>query len=49
MAQGVPTHAPRRPEELEASLAASEFEMTADLKGELDEITEEYRFGDSAR
>ena len=38
-----------RPEQLDASLAALDFEMSEALKDELDEITHEYRFGDAAR
>ena len=38
-----------RPEQLEASLAATKFVMTDELKSELDEITLEYRLGDAAR
>jgi len=38
-----------RPEQLDASLAALDFEMPEALKEELDEITHEYRCGDAAR
>jgi aryl-alcohol dehydrogenase (NADP+) len=38
-----------RPEQLEASLAAVEFTMSAELKDELDEATRAYRLGDAAR
>jgi len=38
-----------RPEQLEASLAAVEFTMSAELKDELDEATRTYRLGDAAR
>jgi aryl-alcohol dehydrogenase-like predicted oxidoreductase len=38
-----------RPEQLEASLAAAEFTMSAELKDELDEATRAYRLGDAAR
>jgi aryl-alcohol dehydrogenase (NADP+) len=38
-----------RPEQLDDSLAAAEFVMSAELKAELDEITREYRMGDASR
>jgi 1-deoxyxylulose-5-phosphate synthase len=38
-----------RPDQLDASLAAAEYVMDADLKSRLDEITNEYRMGDSPR
>ena len=38
-----------RPEQLEASLAASEFAMSPELKSELDEVSTSYRLGDAAR
>jgi aryl-alcohol dehydrogenase-like predicted oxidoreductase len=38
-----------RPGQLDASLAAAEFTLDADLKNRLDEITREYRMGDAAR
>jgi 1-deoxyxylulose-5-phosphate synthase len=38
-----------RPEQLDASLAASDFIMSPELKGELDEVTASYRLGDAAR
>ncbi|HEX3459442.1 MAG TPA: aldo/keto reductase [Acidimicrobiales bacterium] len=38
-----------RPEQLDDSLAAAEFLMSAELKTELDEVTSEYRMGDAAR
>jgi len=38
-----------RPDQLEASLAATHFVMSEELKKELDEITHTYRFGDAAR
>ncbi len=38
-----------RPDQLEASLAAAEFTMSSELKGELDESTRDYRLGDAAR
>jgi aryl-alcohol dehydrogenase (NADP+) len=38
-----------RPEQLDDSLAAAEFAMSAELKLELDELTSEYRLGDAAR
>jgi aryl-alcohol dehydrogenase-like predicted oxidoreductase len=38
-----------RPEQLDASLAAVEFELDDDLKGQLDDLTREYRMGDAPR
>jgi aryl-alcohol dehydrogenase-like predicted oxidoreductase len=38
-----------RPEQLDASLAAAEFALDDDLKGQLDERTREYRLGDAPR
>jgi len=38
-----------RPEQLEDSVRALEFELTDELKDELDELTAEYRKGDAAR
>jgi aryl-alcohol dehydrogenase-like predicted oxidoreductase len=38
-----------RPEQLDDSLAATDFVMSGELKAELDEITHEYRMGDAAR
>jgi 1-deoxyxylulose-5-phosphate synthase len=38
-----------RPEQLGASLAAADYELGADLKGQLDELTAEYRLGDAPR
>jgi aryl-alcohol dehydrogenase (NADP+) len=38
-----------RPEQLEASLAAAELTLSAELKDELDEATRAYRLGDAAR
>ena len=38
-----------RPEQLDVSLAAAEYEMPPALKAELDEISSEYRLGDAAR
>jgi 1-deoxyxylulose-5-phosphate synthase len=38
-----------KPEQLEASLAASSYEMVPELKAELDEMTAHYRMGDAAR
>ena len=38
-----------RPEQLDASLAATEFSLGDDLKGRLDEVTHEYRMGDAPR
>jgi 1-deoxyxylulose-5-phosphate synthase len=38
-----------RPEQLEASLAATEFTMSAELEDELDRATRSYRLGDAAR
>ena len=38
-----------RPEQLDASLAAAEFVLDADLKGRLDELTHDYRMGDAPR
>jgi aryl-alcohol dehydrogenase-like predicted oxidoreductase len=38
-----------KPEQLEASLAASTYQMVPELKAELDELTARYRMGDAAR
>jgi aryl-alcohol dehydrogenase (NADP+) len=38
-----------RPEQLDASLAALEYKIEADLKTRLDDLTHEYRMGDSPR
>jgi aryl-alcohol dehydrogenase-like predicted oxidoreductase len=38
-----------RPEQLDATLAAAEYKLDADLKRRLDEVTAEYRMGDSPR
>ncbi|HWD51716.1 MAG TPA: aldo/keto reductase [Acidimicrobiales bacterium] len=38
-----------RPEQLDASLAAAELVLSAELKDELDQVTGEYRLGDAAR
>jgi len=38
-----------RPGQLDASLAAVEFELDDDLKGQLDDLTHEYRMGDAPR
>ncbi len=38
-----------RAEQLDASLAAMEYSLDADLKRKLDEVTHEYRMGDAAR
>ncbi len=38
-----------RPEQLEQSLAAAEYELPSAVKAELDELTRVYRFGDAAR
>jgi 1-deoxyxylulose-5-phosphate synthase len=38
-----------RAEQLTASLAAIDFDMTSALKDELDEVTRDYRLGDAAR
>ncbi len=38
-----------RPEQLDASLAAATYELDADLKKRLDDLTHEYRMGDAAR
>jgi len=38
-----------RPEQLDASLAAVGFALDDDLKGQLDELTREYRMGDAPR
>ncbi len=38
-----------RAEQLDASLAAMEYSLDADLKCKLDEVTHEYRMGDAAR
>ena len=37
------------PGQLDASLAALDFELPADLKARLDDVTHEYRLGDAAR
>jgi aryl-alcohol dehydrogenase-like predicted oxidoreductase len=38
-----------RPEQLDASLAAASYTLDPDLKGQLDDLTYEYRLGDAAR
>ncbi len=38
-----------RPEQLDASLAAAEYTLDADLKRQMDELTYEYRLGDAPR
>jgi 1-deoxyxylulose-5-phosphate synthase len=38
-----------RPGQLDDSLAAAEYELDGDLKGQLDELTREYRLGDAPR
>ena len=38
-----------RPDQLDASLAAAEYELDDDLKRQLDELTQEYRMGDAPR
>jgi aryl-alcohol dehydrogenase-like predicted oxidoreductase len=38
-----------RPDQLDASLAAVDFKLDADLKRRLDELTHEYRMGDALR
>jgi aryl-alcohol dehydrogenase-like predicted oxidoreductase len=38
-----------RPEQLDASLAAVSYELDAGLKGQLDDLTHDYRMGDAAR
>ena len=38
-----------RPEQLDATLAAVDVQLDADLLATLDELTIEYRFGDAAR
>jgi aryl-alcohol dehydrogenase (NADP+) len=38
-----------RPDQLDRSLAAAEYTIDADLKSRLDELTHEYRMGDSPR
>jgi aryl-alcohol dehydrogenase-like predicted oxidoreductase len=38
-----------RPDQLEASLAASDYDMSKELKDELDQATRSYRRGDAAR
>jgi aryl-alcohol dehydrogenase (NADP+) len=38
-----------RPGQLEASLAAADYVLPEQLKGELDEVTSSYRLGDAAR
>src|SRR5215472_1981018 len=38
-----------RPDQLDASIAAAEYALDADLKRQMDELTHEYRMGDAAR
>ena len=38
-----------RPDQLTDTLAACDLKIDVELKNKLDEITAEYRFGDSAR
>jgi aryl-alcohol dehydrogenase-like predicted oxidoreductase len=38
-----------RAEQLDASLAAASYQLDADLKRQLDDLTYEYRLGDAAR
>jgi 1-deoxyxylulose-5-phosphate synthase len=38
-----------RPDQLDASLAAAQFALDDDLKGQLDDLTHEYRMGDAPR
>jgi aryl-alcohol dehydrogenase-like predicted oxidoreductase len=38
-----------RPDQLQASLAAAELVLDADLKQQLDELTQQYRMGDAPR
>jgi aryl-alcohol dehydrogenase-like predicted oxidoreductase len=38
-----------KPEQLDETLAAVDYKLTPDLKARLDEITHEYRYGDSVR
>jgi aryl-alcohol dehydrogenase-like predicted oxidoreductase len=38
-----------RPDQLTDTLAACDLKIDAEIKNKLDEITAEYRFGDSAR
>ncbi len=38
-----------RPKQLDASLAAADYALDADLKRQMDELTHEYRLGDAAR
>src|SRR5215475_4129196 len=38
-----------RPDQLDVSLAAAEYQLDEDLKARLDEVTHSYRLGDSAR
>jgi aryl-alcohol dehydrogenase (NADP+) len=38
-----------RPDQLDASLAAAEYTLDADLKRQLDDLTHEYRMGDAPR
>ncbi len=38
-----------KPEQLQASIAAAEVKLPADLKKQLDELTADYRKGDSVR
>jgi hypothetical protein len=37
------------PEQLDATLIAADFKLDADLKQQLDDVTNEYRRGDAAR
>jgi aryl-alcohol dehydrogenase-like predicted oxidoreductase len=38
-----------RPDQLDASLAAADLTLDADLKQQLDELTHQYRMGDAPR
>jgi aryl-alcohol dehydrogenase-like predicted oxidoreductase len=38
-----------RPDQLDASLAAADLTLDADLKQQLDELTRQYRLGDAPR
>jgi aryl-alcohol dehydrogenase-like predicted oxidoreductase len=38
-----------RPEQLDANLEAAGYQLDADLKRRLDEVTHEYRMGDAPR
>jgi 1-deoxyxylulose-5-phosphate synthase len=38
-----------RPEQLDASVAAADYQLDADLKQQMDELTHEYRLGDAPR